>query len=265
MKENKRKIGIIGSEGCVGKPQVSFWSYGEIYSVFRFDISLVLNSKEAINSCDLAVICVPTPEREDGSCDTSIVEESVKWIEAPVILIKSTIPPGTIDFLRKKYRKRIVHSPAFLLETKYGNPNKFWKDPLAIPFVILGGYPKDRNYVYNLLLPITGSKTFKFMSAKDSEMVKYMSNSFGALKVTWATEIKRVCDASGVNFGEVREAWSLDPSVTKSHTLVFQDKPGFSGACLPKDSRALVQFAEKAGYAAELIKEVLRLNEKFKS
>lgn len=259
-----KRIGIIGSEGYVGKAQLKLWNYSNIYNVFEYDLGI--GQKNQINSCDLAVVCVPTPEIEDGSCDISIVEETIKWLDVPVILIKSTIPPGTTDFLREKYKKRIVHSPEFIGENKYWSPYGFDKNPLVSPFIILGGFSSDRNYVYDLLLPIFGPfKTYKFMDAKSSEMVKYMNNYFGAMKVTWANEMKRICDALGLNFREVREAWKLDPRVGKSHTAVFEDEPGFSGKCYLKDIKALVKFAEQAGYDAKLAKEILKSNNKFKS
>ena len=97
-----KKIGVIGSEGYVGKAQVLFWSSNDLYSVFHYDISFDSNSKEEINRCDLAVVCVPTLSKEDGSCDISIVEEVISWLDVPVIIIKSTVPPGTIDMLIKK-------------------------------------------------------------------------------------------------------------------------------------------------------------------
>ncbi|MEK0337092.1 MAG: hypothetical protein QQN41_06625 [Nitrosopumilus sp.] len=258
-----KRIGIIGSEGYVGKAQLKLWNYSNIYNVFEYDLGI--GQKDQINSCDLAVVCVPTPEIEDGSCDISIIEDTIKWLNVPVILIKSTIPPGTTDSLRKKYGKRIVHSPEFIGENKYWSPYKFHNDALKTPFIILGGIPKDRNYVYDLLLPIFGPfKVYKFVDSKTSEMVKYVSNCWGATKVTWANEMKGICDVLGIDFGEVREAWALDPKVEKSHTLVFKDKPGFGGKCLPKDTKALVKFAEDAGYDAELIKEVLNSNARFK-
>lgn len=260
-----KKIGVIGSEGYVGKAQVLFWSSNDLYSVFRYDISFDSNSKEEINQCDLAVVCVPTPSKEDGSCDISIVEEVISWLDVPVIIIKSTVPPGTIDMLIKKYHKRIVFSPEFIGENKYWSPYEFHRDALKTPFIILGGASKDRNYVYDLLLPIFGPfKTYKFMDAKSSEMVKYVSNCWGSMKVAWANEMKNICDALEIDYGEVREAWALDPKVEKSHTLVFKNNPGFGGKCLPKDTKALVKFAEIAGYDAELIKEVLSSNARFK-
>ena len=61
------------------------------------------DDKRSVNHCDLAIICVPTPMSEDGSCDTSEVEGIIKWIKTPLILIKSTIPPGTTERLKKQY------------------------------------------------------------------------------------------------------------------------------------------------------------------
>ncbi len=89
----------------LAKLQVFFGVLMIFILVFHYDISFDSNSKEEINQCDLAVVCVPTPSKEDGSCDISIVEEVISWLDVPVIIIKSTVPPGTIDMLIKNIIK----------------------------------------------------------------------------------------------------------------------------------------------------------------
>ena len=261
----KTQIAIIGSEGYVGLSQKKLWGYNSQYEIVEYDEPLGLGIKEKVNATQLAVVCVPTLSLEDGGCDVSIVEEVIGWIETPVILIKSTVPPGTTDSLKAKYKKRVVFSPEFIGENKYWSPFKFHSNALETPFFILGGEGKDTNYVYGLLVPILGpNKTYGFTDAKTAEMTKYMCNSWGAMKVTWANEVKNICNALGIDYGKVRELWALDPRVEKMHTAVFKNEPGFGGKCFPKDNLALIKFAEKAGYSPDLIKEIMRSNKKFR-
>lgn len=261
-----KKIGIVGSNGYVGRAQVALWNSSNEYEVHGYDICK--GTKEKINACDLGVVCVPTPMGKNGKCDTSILEETLKWMETPVILIKSTVPPGTTRLMESKFAKfgkRLVFSPEFIGENKYWSPHGFDKNALELPFYILGGSNKDTQYVYDLLVPILGpSKDYRFTTFEEAEMAKYMCNSYGATKVTWANEMKNICDAWGISYPKVRELWGLDPRVEKFHTAVFEDSPGFGGKCYPKDVNAIVVAATKAGYKPKFLEEVLRSNKRFR-
>ena len=271
---HKPKIAIIGL-GYVGKAEAQFWSFRDNYEIIGYDpflnpkdwISCPLVSKKEASSADLGVICVPTPSKRNGKCDISIVEETVKWLKTPLILIKSTIPPGTTDYLVKKFRKKIAFSPEFITETKFWSPYKLTKNPLDSPFYILGGKPATRKKIYELLISILGpSKDYYLVEAKIAEMAKYVLNAFFAAKVTFVNEIKKICDNLNLDYNQVRELWTLDPTVSKSHTAVFPDKPGFSGKCLPKDLKALFFLAKHFGCRPKLLEQIIKLNEEeFKS
>lgn len=210
----------------------------------------------------LTIICVPTPINQNRSCDTSIVEETIKKINTEVILIKSTISPGTTDYLKKKYNKRIVFSPEYVGEGNYWHPYPFQSDMKECPFLILGGAKPDTQYILDLFVPILGpKKTYYQCTAKEAEVIKYMENSYFGLKVIWANQMKDLCDALDVDYYSVRTGWALDPRVDDMHTMVFKDKRGFSGKCLPKDLNAIVQSARNAGFDFPIMKEVLRINE----
>jgi len=253
------KIGIIG-KGYVGKA---------IYNLFKDHYGVVCKDKEGdyskINECDLSVVCVPTLMEEDRSCDTSIVEEVVQNLETPLILIKSTIPPGITEILKKKTGKRIVFSPEYIGQSRYWLPYKFGTDMKECPFVILGGNSKDTQEIIDILTPILGpTKTYYQVSSIESEIIKYMENSFFATKVTFVNEFKNICDIFGADFYKVREGWLLDPRINKMHTMIFKEK-GFDGKCLPKDINAIVKACEKKGYEPKLLKEVIKSNERFKN
>ena len=179
----KKKVGIVGY-GYVGKIVEKF--FGERYEIRIHDpLYDGKNTKEEINECDLVVVCVPTPMREDGSCDTGIVEETIDWIEAPLILIRSTVPPGTTDRLKKKTGKHLVFSPEYSGESRYWSPYPFDQDERAVPFYIFGGDVEDCQKTIDFYVPITGpTKQYRTTTAKISETVKYFENEYFAWKVS---------------------------------------------------------------------------------
>jgi len=258
-----KKIGIVG-HGYVGKGMEKFFQ--NHYEVNVYDPGLQNgNTKTEINECDLAVVCVPTPMAKDKTCDTSIVEEVISWIKTPVIWVRSTIAPGTTERLKKKYRKRIVFSPEYLGESKYWTPYDFHTDEKKSPYIILGGDKKDTNYVLSLIAPIMGPvKQYPQTDATTAEIVKYMENTFFALKVIFANEMFDICKALKVDFYEVRDLWSLDPRLNPMHTMVFEDNRGFGGKCFPKDVNSIIQISKKAGYTPETLEKMVEVNEKMR-
>jgi UDPglucose 6-dehydrogenase len=218
-----------------------------------------------VQAADLAVICVPTPQAEDGSCDTSIVEEVVGWLEVPLILIKSTVPPGTTDRLRKATGKRIVFSPEYTGESAYFTPPPYdFADSVAKePWYTFGGEQADCDEIIDrFFMPIGGPcKTYHTVRAAEAEIAKYMENAFYAMKVAAVHEFKAICDAMGISWSRARETWLLDPRIGPMHTAAWtKDGPPFGGKCLPKDTAALVKFATDAGYFPGLFDEVLATN-----
>lgn len=276
MATNTKRIGIVGY-GYVGK---AFYDMvKDHYSTFVYDPhseeakGKFLNTKESINRCDLAVICVPTPSLENGRCDTSIVEDTVKWLETPVILIKSTIEPGTVDTLTALCKvnglpdKHLVFSPEYVGEGKYHVTARmdFQTDMKKTPFLILGGEKKDCDYILDLLVPVLGpEKTYYTCSAKEAEIIKYMENTYFGVKITFANEMYEICKALGADWYKVWQGWALDPRVDVMHTAVFPEARGFSGKCLPKDLNALVAASDRAGYYPEFLAQMLASNAKFR-
>jgi len=212
---------------------------------------------------DLAVICVPSPMNADGSCDTSIVSDAVARVNADLVLVKSTVTPGTCFRMARATDKRVVFSPEYMGESKYWTPPEFPNptDPVGHGFVILGGAESDCSVVADILLPILGPATrFRFMSHTEAELVKYAENSFFSLKVTFANDLRRICERAGANYHSVREGWLDDPRVGPMHTAAFKKAPGFSGKCLPKDTAALAAFCRQIGIQPTLLDAVLEVN-----
>jgi nucleotide sugar dehydrogenase len=272
MAENKNKIIAVAGYGHVGKSMVAMLK--DHYNVLVFDpqynesnnfesVKFVKDLSE-LKTAVLGIICVPTPMAPDGGCDTSLVEEAVKKMEAPVILIKSTVKPGTTDRLKKETGKRIVFSPEYVGDSKYYNPY-FNTDMKAVPFFAVGGSSDDSNYVLDLMFPILGpTKQYYKTSAINAEMMKYMANTFFAAKITFVNEMYEICKALGADWYEVREGWLLDPRIERMHTAVFPEKRGFDGKCFPKDVSAIIKASLDAGYDPKLLVQMQESNEEFK-
>lgn len=256
-----KTIAIIGY-GTVGR------AFGEMagnhYRIVACDPQINDSYPEAeINRCELAVICVPTNGSEDGSCDVTTVEKTVKKIDTPLILIKSTVIPGTTDRLREETNKRICFSPEYIGESTYYNP--FWEKMIDIPFMIFGGDEDDCSRIVALLEPIGGPlKNYYLCSALEAEIIKYMENCFFACKVTFVNEFYNLCRQFGANWHKVREGWLLDTRINRMHTSVFEESRGFNGKCLPKDLKAIIKCCENAGYSADFLKAIEESNIRFR-
>lgn len=253
----KPKVGVVGG-GVVGTAMVQLCGpQTVIYDPHRPEYA---NNKDAINTCDVVFVSVPTAMKSDGSCDTAIVEEVVAWIKAPLIIIRSTVAPGTTDRLREKYNKRIVFQPEYLGETV----GHIFGNMAERHFIVLGGAPEDvsraadfyKNY-YNSMVH------FYFGDARTAEVCKYMENAFYAVKVTFVNEFYDIAKAHGVDFNQLRELWLADTRISRDHTFVYPDQRGFSGKCLPKDCNAIVHSARQKGYEPEFMTACLKINEKF--
>lgn len=262
---HKKTVAVIGY-GYVGKAVANF--FGDHFHVLIYDTAnpIISATQGEINKkADLAIISVPTPMGKTGSADLSAIYSTLGWLTTPLVLIKSTIPPGTTTALSAKYKKDIAFSPEYIGEGHYQVP--FWKgypDPLDMKkheFVIIGGTKKTVARILLFFKTVLGAEAKYFQTdSTTAELVKYTENSFLATKVTFCNEMYDIAKSFGVDYNELRELWLLDGRVGRSHTIVFEDKRGFGGKCLPKDVNALVKAAAKAGKEATLLKAVLSVN-----
>lgn len=218
-----------------------------------------------------AVVCVPTPTKEDGwSCDTSIVEDVLKNTDCKSYLVKSTVAPGTIDRLIAETGKRIAFSAEYIGEGKYEIP--FWKDmphPTNMKlhtFHLFGGTPDVTTEWLNIFQKVAGwTPTYVQRTAKEVETVKYAENMFLATKKIFCDELYETCQAIGVDYNNVKEMWLLDGRIGRSMTLIFPDARGFSGKCLPKDTHAIVAYAKAHGYNPTMWQAVIEANERIRA
>jgi UDPglucose 6-dehydrogenase len=243
------KIGIVG-QGYVGTAVKDVFK--NHYEIETYDITKSLSSTESVAELakltDLVFVCVPTPMNSDGSCNTFAVEKVVGNIEnarrkrCKIVAIKSTIPPGTTEDYNERCKNiQVLFNPEFLTEANFINDFRNQNR------IIIGG-PRPAStklrQIYSLAFPNvpiikTGSTT--------AEMVKYMTNSFLATKVSFANEMKMICDKFSIDYDKVVEYSTYDDRLGKSHWSVPgpDGKLGFGGSCFPKDIQALIHYCNE--------------------
>lgn len=250
-------IGIVGV-GMVGQPIADWfvsrgWVRGE--NLFLRDTNPRLQMNDDVTKADLVFICVPTPQKPDGSCDISIVKQAVSALSGnKLIVIKSTVEPGTTADLQRNFSQHaFIFSPEFLTESQS------WSDFIRPSRQIIGTTPESRGSAVDILnllpqalfsrpwTPIYGSAAE--VTATEAEVVKYGSNVFGAIKVTFANIMADACHilscwTSGeVRYGAVRDMLAADQHIGPAWLDVDHGKYcGFGGFCFPKDLRAFVTF-----------------------
>jgi UDPglucose 6-dehydrogenase len=214
--------------------------------------------KDEINKCDIAFICVPTPCPGEGALDMSIVEEVVSWVACPLLVMRSTVNPGTCDYLAKKYYKRIVMQPEYLGET----PAHPMLDPKTRPFLIIGGKKEEREELIELYTTVYNANTsIKLVSAREAEIIKLTENRAIAFKVAQCQELYDACHMAGVDYYTIRDAvYGDDPRFNLWWTFVFPEKRGFNSKCIPKDIYAWCAWAESMGYKPDITRAILERN-----
>jgi UDP-glucose 6-dehydrogenase len=249
-------VSIIGY-GWVGKAMEKLFPSAYIYDPLVFKES----SKEVANKAKVAFIAVPTPNIGEDKLDTSIVEECVSWCECPLIVVRSTVNPGTCDYLAKKYNKRIVMQPEYLGET----PNHPFLDPRTRQFLIIGGQPNDRRGLINLYTTVyNANMNIRQVTALEAEIIKLSENRAISFKVAQCQELFDVCEKAGVDYYTIRDAvYGDDPRFNLWFTFIYPDKRGMNSKCIPKDVYAWCSWAESLGYQPKITRELLEKNKEW--
>ncbi len=204
-----------------------------------------------IGQADVVFLAVPTPPAADGSADTSLIESAIAGLGGgKVVVIKSTVPPGTTEAFQKKYpNHKILFSPEFLTEARA------WENTIHPDRQLVGWTARSRDVAASVLAllppaPLAAPSPEFDITATEAEIIKYASNVFLARKVTFANAIYDIASHHGANYENVRRGVSSDPRIGSSHFDVHhQGYRGYGGYCLPKDTQALVEHCRKNGIA----------------
>jgi UDPglucose 6-dehydrogenase len=238
-----KTVGIIGN-GFVGNAIYKNFKSRVTTKVFDIIKEKTINSYDEVIVSDYIFVCLPTPMSDDGSCNTSYVFDFFSNVPKDIkglFVLKSTVPIGITDKI-KSLRKdlNIVHNPEFLTATNAE------RDFHMCDRNVIGGNNKDSENLRDFLYSIFGewkSVPCFLVSPKQSELIKYFSNCFLALKVAYFNNVFESCEKFGVTFDVVKDAISHDPRIGKSHTQVPgpDGHLGFGGYCFPKDINALIK------------------------
>ena len=245
-------IGIIG-QGFVGNAiKEGFSPYYTIraYDKFKPTYDTV---ESVVEYSDVIFVCVPTPMTETGECYTGIVESVLSDIEMEckvqkqtdkICIIKSTVPPGTTKRMNEMFENlNVIFSPEFLTEANAVNDFKNQNR------IILGGLNKVTAKVKPIFAKVFPKARIVKTDSKYAEMVKYVTNTFLATKVSFANEINQICEALDIDYDKVIEYAQHDDRLGKSHWSVPgpDGDLGYGGHCFPKDLMALIHLELQLG------------------
>lgn len=218
---------------------------------------------EALTSTDFIYIAVGTPESEDGSANLEYVESAVdtaiKYSDTSrVVCVKSTVPPGTCAAIQERIRSSAISGEEW---TVVSNPEFLSQGRAVVDFfnpdrVVVGSSDeKISQSVADLYAPLNAKTVVVDSTA--SEMVKYASNSFLALKISFINEISRLCEHSGTDIGQVAAGVGMDSRIGEKF---LQAGLGWGGSCFPKDTAALENFMEAAGIDSHIVSAARAVN-----
>ncbi len=231
----------------------------------RMNLRFTTNFKDAIRPNGVFLIAVGTPPDEDGKPDLSsyyaVLDEIAKEaIRDSYIIVRSTVPVGTCrltkEYLKKrsKFKFEVIHLPEFLSQGRavYDilNPSRLVigiENQEEIEFV--KSFAGD---LFRRNIPVVVT------SLENAEMIKYCSNAFLAMKVSYINSIARLCEKTGTDVEKVAYGMSLDPRIGSSF---LKSGIGYGGACLPKDASALWWMGENNEVELPLLKAMTRIND----
>ena len=258
------KIGICG-QGFVGtavrEGMRDFFDLAT-YDKFKAEDFAVESLAVLARDCEVIFVCLPTPMRKSGECDTRIVEDVVREIDEicgannlkkRVAVVKSTIPPGTTEQLNKQVKNiQVVFNPEFLTEANAINDYK------SQTRIILGGPRPGTSKMKTVFAKAFPKASIIKTGSNTAEMVKYFTNCFLATKVSFSNEIRQICEKSNVDYDKVVEYGLYDNRIGKSHfsSPGPDGSFGFGGHCFPKDINALMFLAREKGIDPSVLQAV---------
>jgi UDPglucose 6-dehydrogenase len=224
--------------------------------------------EEAVSNSDVSFICVGTPSKNNGEIDLTYIKDVCKELggllrdlDYHLVVVKSSVVPGTTDsvilpLLEKNSGKKagefgVCVNPEFLREGKavndFMNPDR----------IVIGEYDKRSGDMLEELYKKFSCPMLR-TDLKTAEMIKYASNNFLSMKVSFINEIGNICKRLGIDSYKVAEGMSLDHRISPNF---LNSGIGWGGSCFPKDSRSLIQLARNIGYKPILLGSSLGVNE----
>jgi len=225
-------------------------------------LRFTVGAAEAVDQAEFVFLCVPTPQRESGEADLSIVEAVVREIGRflspnTVVINKSTMPVGSTELVARVLGQAgaandigVASNPEFLRE---GNAVRDFLNPSR---VVIGC--NDTSVAIRVSELYDGVQApIVVTDPASAEVIKYASNAFLATKISFINAMANLCEVVNADVREVALGMGYDHRIGSE----FLDPgPGFGGSCLPKDTAALIYLAEQAGYDFSLLRGVVQVN-----
>lgn len=230
-------------------------------------LSFTTDYKNAYANSDVIFIGVGTPENEDGSANLNFVYLVAQQIAENItrdclVVIKSTVPIGTNDKVEVFIKNHLKHNvdvevasnPEFLAQ------GTAVRDTLNASRIVIG---VESDYAKQVLTEIYEpfNQPILTMNRRSAEMVKYASNDFLALKISFINDIANLCEVVGANIEDVTNGMSFDSRIGNKF---LNPGIGYGGSCFPKDTKALHWLSEEEGYVLRTVKAAIEVNEKQK-
>lgn len=261
MSASRLKIGIIGV-GMVGTPLKRFFEEYQGYQrgrdLFLFDTDPAKSFNDDINQTDVIFVSVPTPRSKEGPANLTAVHSAFERIKGnKIVVLKSTVPPGTTETLQKKYpQHKILFNPEFLTE------KRAWEDFIKPDRQIVGFTHESEDAAHHVLMLLPrapfmspwGTNTYRRtkITATEAEIIKYGGNVHFARKINFANALAQLAQAHGVDYENIRAGMAADFRIGDSHLDVMHGGyRGFGGYCFPKDLDALIAHLESIGLKNE--------------
>ncbi|HEX5366650.1 MAG TPA: UDP-glucose/GDP-mannose dehydrogenase family protein [Acidimicrobiales bacterium] len=222
-------------------------------------LRFVVGAEAAARTAEFAYLCVPTPQGDDGSADLSYIEAAARQIgpalpAEAVVVNKSTVPVGSTRVVERVLGRDdvvVVSNPEFLREGSAVH------DFLHPDRIVIGSDDQSAAVrVASLYIGVTAPLIVT--DPASAETIKYVSNAFLATKISFVNAVAAVCEAVGADVKDVVLGMGYDRRI--GHEFL-KPGPGWGGSCFPKDTRALVHIADSAGYAFDLLRGVIAVNE----
>ena len=219
----------------------------------------VSSAVEAVRDAHVTFLCVPTPQDEDGSADLSYVVATAEEISdalrpGSIVVNKSTVPVGTAQLVERSLGRSdiaVVSNPEFLRE------GTAVSDSFHPDRVVVGCHDVSKGREVSDLFAPTGAAVVLTTTAT-AETIKYASNAFLAVKLSFINAMAGFCEAVGADVRDLVVGLGFDPRIGRHYLNVG---PGWGGSCLPKDTAALLHMSESNGFDFELLRGAINTNE----
>lgn len=251
---------IVAGYGYVGKAVKN--AFKKKHQIEVVDPKYTDSKVKDFMDADGLIICVGTPSSNNGNCNADYIIDVLN--ETPIhipVMIKSTTSPDQVRKILETFPDHsIVFCPEFL------RANTADEDFLNQKYMILGG--EDPLDFWQLLFKGTlpNLKIVHNCSAQEASLVKYATNSFLAIKVSYFNHIYDICESAGLDFDTVRQLICQDTRIGTSHSMVpgVNGERGWGGHCFPKDTRALIHYVRSLGQTFDLLESAIEYNNKVK-